>query len=604
MGFINPFGASSPKQKIAVPTAYEMGGKDIKDIISPPALEIESNFLKLGKKFVKSYFVFTYPRFLVSGWVSPIIKMDKAMDIAIFVHPIETATALKKLRRKTAQVQAQLAEREEKGYVSDPALETAYQDIESLRQSLQQSTERLFNAGLYFTLYGDTLEEINAVESKIVSILEGQIVYTKPCLFQQYEGFVSTLPLGHDKILIHTPLNSGPISSFFPFVSSDLTSDKGILYGINRHNNSLVIFDRFSMENANQVLFAKSGSGKSYTTKLEILRYLMLGTDILIIDPENEYQNLSDTVGGAFFKISLTSDYHINPFDIPKIPKGEDPGDVLRSHIVNLSGLLKLMLGGVTPEEDAVLDRAITETYASRDITPDADFSGKTPPLMQDLQTVLENMEGAKDVAAKLEKYTKGTYSTFINQPTNIDVKNRLIVFSLRDLEDQLRPMAMYIVLNFIWGLIRAELKRRLLIIDEAWWMMKSEDSASFLFGLAKRARKYYMGVSTITQDVEDFLKSPYGKPIITNSAIQILLKQAPSSIDAVAKTFNLTEAEKQLLLESGVGEGLFFAGLKHAAIKVIASYTEDQIVTTNPQQIMEQQKLSEQIEKMKEKTN
>ncbi|OHB21769.1 MAG: conjugal transfer protein TraC [Parcubacteria group bacterium RIFCSPLOWO2_01_FULL_48_18] len=581
-----------------------MGGKDIKDIISPPALEIESNFLKLGKKFVKSYFVFTYPRFLVSGWFSPIINMDKAMDIAIFVHPIETATALKKLRRKTAQVQAQLAEREEKGYVSDPALETAYQDIESLRQSLQQSTERLFNAGLYFTLYGDTLEEINAVESKIVSILEGQIVYTKPCLFQQYEGFVSTLPLGHDKILIHTPLNSGPISSFFPFVSSDLTSDKGILYGINRHNNSLVIFDRFSMENANQVLFAKSGSGKSYTTKLEILRYLMLGTDILIIDPENEYQNLSDTVGGAFFKISLTSDYHINPFDIPKIPKGEDPGDVLRSHIVNLSGLLKLMLGGVTPEEDAVLDRAITETYASRDITPDADFSGKTPPLMQDLQTVLENMEGAKDVAAKLEKYTKGTYSTFINQPTNIDVKNRLIVFSLRDLEDQLRPMAMYIVLNFIWGLIRAELKRRLLIIDEAWWMMKSEDSASFLFGLAKRARKYYMGVSTITQDVEDFLKSPYGKPIITNSAIQILLKQAPSSIDAVAKTFNLTEAEKQLLLESGVGEGLFFAGLKHAAIKVIASYTEDQIVTTNPQQIMEQQKLSEQIEKMKEKTN
>ena len=457
---------------------------------------------------------------------------------------------------------------------------------------------------MYLTLKGEKIEEINAVESKIVSILEGQIVYTKPCLFQQYEGFVSTLPLGHDKILIHTPLNSGPISSFFPFVSSDLTSDKGILYGINRHNNSLVIFDRFSMENANQVLFAKSGSGKSYTTKLEILRYLMLGTDILIIDPENEYQNLSDTVGGAFFKISLTSDYHINPFDIPKIPKGEDPGDVLRSHIVNLSGLLKLMLGGVTPEEDAVLDRAITETYASRDITPDADFSGKTPPLMQDLQTVLENMEGAKDVAAKLEKYTKGTYSTFINQPTNIDVKNRLIVFSLRDLEDQLRPMAMYIVLNFIWGLIRAELKRRLLIIDEAWWMMKSEDSASFLFGLAKRARKYYMGVSTITQDVEDFLKSPYGKPIITNSAIQILLKQAPSSIDAVAKTFNLTEAEKQLLLESGVGEGLFFAGLKHAAIKVIASYTEDQIVTTNPQQIMEQQKLSEQIEKMKEKTN
>jgi conjugal transfer ATP-binding protein TraC len=580
------------REHVSLPSAYQMSGKDVKDVIAPPALEVESNFLKLGNKFTKSYFIFTYPRYLLSGWFSPIINMGHMMDVSVFVHPIDTAAALKKLRKKTAQIQAQLGEREEKGLVSDPQLETAFQDIEALRESLQQATEKLFSTGLYYTLYGDTLEEITSIETEIFSMLEGQLVYAKPCLFQQYEGFVSTLPLSKDKLLTHTPLNSGPISSFFPFVSADLTSDKGILYGLNRHNNSLIIFDRFSLENANQVLFAKSGAGKSYATKLEILRYLMLGVDILIIDPENEYQNLSDAVGGSYFKISLTSEYHINPFDVPKIPQDEDPGDVLRSHMVSLAGLIKLMVGAITPEEDAILDRAITETYSSRDITPETpNFSSKQAPLMEDLQTVLESMEGAGSLAARLEKYTKGTYSTFLNKPTNIDVGNRLIVFSIRDLEEEVRPIAMYIVLNFIWGLIRAELKKRLLFIDEAWYMMKHDDAAMFLFGLAKRARKYYLGISTITQDVEDFLKSPYGKPIITNSAIQILLKQAPSTMETLQKTFNLTEAEKEILLESGIGEGLFFAGLKHVALKVVASYTEDKIVTTNPEQLIQQRK-------------
>lgn len=585
--------ASDPKkEKFSIPTAYEMSKRDIKDVIAPPALEIEANFLKLGKKFVKSYFIFTYPRYLLSGWFSPIINMGKMMDVSVFVHPIDTALALKKLRKKTTQIQAQLGERDEKGLVSDPALETAFRDIEALRESLQQATEKLFSTGLYFTLYGDTVEEINSIETEIFSMLEGQLVYAKQCLFQQYEGFVSTLPLGKDKLLIHTPLNSGPISSFFPFVSADLTSDKGILYGVNRHNNSLVIFDRFSLENANQVLFAKSGAGKSYATKLEVLRYLMLGVDILIIDPENEYENLCSAVGGSFFKISLTSEHHINPFDIPRIPEDESPGDVFRSHVVSLAGLVKLMVGTVTPEEDAILDRAITETYSSRDITPEsADFSSKQAPLMEDLQTVLENMEGASSLAARLEKYTRGTYATFINRPTNVNVANRLIVFSIRDLEEEVRPIAMYIVLNFIWGLIRAELKKRLLFIDEAWIIMKHEDGASFLFSLAKRARKYYLGISTITQDVEDFLKSPYGKPIITNSAIQILLKQAPASMEILEKTFALTEAEKEILLESGVGEGLFFAGLKHIAIKVFASYAEDKVITTDPEQLIQQRK-------------
>src|SRR3989338_303827 len=563
--------------------------KNIVNLIAPPGLEINSGYLKLGDKFVKTIFVFTYTRYLSVGWFSGIINMPELLDISIFVHPIETPMALKRLRKKAAQIESQVIERQQKGMVRDPLLETAFQDIESLRDSLQQSREHLFNVGVYIAIYADTLVELNKIENNINTLLESRLVYAKPALFQQLEGFQAALPLGQDKLLIHTPLNSGPLSSVFPFTSANLTSNDGLMYGINRHNNTLIIFDRFSLENANLVIFAKSGSGKSYATKLEILRLMMLGVDVLIIDPENEYQNLAAAVGGSYFKISLASDHHINPFDIPIIPQDEDPSDVLRSHIVNLAGLLKIMVGQITPEEDAILDRALSETYASHDIVPGKDFSNAAPPLLEDLQKVLENMEGGKGIAERLYKYTQGSYAGFTNQATNVDIKNRLIVFSIRDLEDELRPIAMYIVLNFIWSLIRAQLKKRVLIIDEAWVLMKYEDGATFLFGLVKRCRKYFMGVTTITQDVEDFLRSPYGRPIITNSSLQLLLKQSPAMIDLIIKTFNLTEGEKSLLLEAKVGEGLFFAGLNHVAIQVIASYLEDKIVTTKPEQILEQ---------------
>ena len=563
--------------------------KNIINAIAPPGLEVTPNYLKLGDKFVKTIFIFTYPRYLATGWFSGIIDMPELLDISIFVHPVETPLALKRLRKKAAQIESQVLERQEKGMVRDPLLETAFQDVESLRDSLQQSQEHLFNVGVYLTLYADTAEGLNKLENNINSLLESRLVYVKPALFQQQDGFNSTLPIGEDKLLIHSPLNSGPLSSFFPFTSADLTSDSGIMYGINRHNNTLIIFDRFSLENANMVIFAKSGSGKSYAAKLEIIRLLMMGVDVLIIDPENEYENLAAAVGGSYFRISLASDHHINPFEIPIIPSDEDPSDVLRSHIVNLAGLLKLMLGKITPEEDAMLDRALSETYASHDIVQGKDFSNATPPLLEDLQKILENMEGGRGLAERLYKYTQGSYAGFTNQPTNVDIKNRLIVFSIRDLEDELRPIAMYIVLNFIWNLIRANLKKRVLMIDEAWVLMKYEDGATFLFGLVKRCRKYFMGVTTITQDVEDFLKSPYGRPIITNSSLQLLLKQSPAMISMIATSFNLTEGEKSLLLEAKVGEGLFFAGLNHVAIQVIASYLEDKIVTTKPEQILEQ---------------
>lgn len=566
---------------------YRTGELALKDVLSPSALEINPTFVRLGSKLARTIFVFSYPRYLHTGWFSPIINLDKIFDISMFIHPVDTAAMLRTLRRKVAQVQSQISTREEKGLVRDPILDTAYRDLEELRDKLQQATERIFNFGLYLTIYGLSEDELNKSENEIKSLLEAKLVYTKPALFQQNEGFQTIMPLGTDKLGINTYLNSSPVSSTFPFVSFDLTSNKGILYGINRHNNSLVLFDRFSLPNYNSVIFGTAGGGKSYLTKLEILRSLMWGTDVIVIDPEREYEYMAQAVGGSYINISLTSKNHINPFDLPVAREDESPSDVLRSNIVNLIGLFRIMLGGLTPEEDAILDAAITETYAARDINAESDFSKAIPPTLSDLELVLASTAGGENLAMRLKKYTTGTWAGFINQPTNLEMNNRLVVFSVRDMEDELRPVGIFLVLRYIWNTIRVNLKKRLLIVDEAWWLMKNEDGASFLFGIAKRCRKYYLGLTTVTQDVGDFLNSPYGKPIITNSSMQILLKQSPATTDIVMQTFNLTEEEKFLLLEAERGEGIFFAGLKHIAIKVIGSYTEDQIITSDPAQLL-----------------
>ncbi len=561
--------------------------QQLHNILAPSALEINSNYLRLGKKIVQNFFIFNYPRFLNTNWFFSVINLDKTMDISFFIHPIDTGIALKNLRKKVAQVESELSIRDEKGLVRDPMLETAYRDLEDLRDKLQQTREKLFKFGLYITVYADSLEEMKIIETVIRSILDAKLVYSKPATYQQLEGFNSTLPLSNDELAINTTMNSGSISATFPFVSSDLTSDSGILYGVNRHNNSLILFDRFSLENANTVVFGKSGGGKSYASKLEILRSLMFGTEVIVIDPENEYQFLAETIGGAFLKISLTSQNHLNPFDLPKPQEDENPADILRSNIINLVGLLRIMLGGLNPEEDAIIDSAITQTYASRDTTP----------TMADLKTILDSMTGAQSLSQRLEKYVTGSYAGFLNNRTNVEINNKLVVFSIRDMEEELRPIAMYVILHFIWNIVRSELKKRILMVDEAWWLLKSEDGGSFMFGIAKRARKYFLGVTTITQDVTDFLNSSYGKPILSNSSLQFLFKQSPTSIDVLQKTFNLTDEEKFLLLESEVGEGLFFAGQKHVAIKVIASYTEDQIITSDPAQILQIEQAKKDLE-------
>jgi type IV secretory pathway VirB4 component len=582
--------AESEKARIALEEEriYRRGVVTIRDLISPAAFEVKPSYVRLGDNFCRTVFVITYPRYVSVGWATPVINYSHTLDIAMYFYPVKAPIILKQLKKKVGILEAQIMSDAEKGAPRDPIRETALRDIEKLRDDLTQGIEHFFQFSLYVTVYAKDPEELDKVTTDIEGIFGAKLIYSKRVLYQAEQGFNSTLPLSNDELMITFNMNTSPIASSFPFTSAELSSDNGILYGINRHNNSLILFDRFTMPNANMVVFATSGAGKSYAVKLEILRSMMLGTDVIVIDPEMEYKHLSDAVGGTYINISLASESKINPFDLPR-PMGDvSTEDIIRSAVITLKGLLRIMLGKLTTAEDSILDRALLETYAKKDITPESDLSKVEPPIMQDLQEVLEGMEGTGDLVTRLQKYTEGTFAGLINSPTTVEMKAQLVVFSVRDLEDELRPIAIYTIINYIWNVVRSERKKRILTIDEAWWLMMHEDSAKFVFALVKRCRKYYLGVTTITQDVNDFLNNAYGRAIVTNSALQLLMKQSPAAVDVVQKTFLLTEGEKYLLLESAVGEGIFFAGNKHAAIKVVASYTEDQLITTDPRQLLE----------------
>ena len=569
--------------------SFRRGVLTVRDIISPASLQVKPNHIYLGSKFVRTVFVVGYPRYISVGWFAPIINLNLTFDVSMFFYPVKSAIILKQLKNKVGALEAQIISDAEKGAARDPLRETALRDIEYLRDALTQGTEKFFQFSLYVTLYADDLEELDRMSDQVEDIFGSRLVYSRRVYFQAEQGFNSTLPLCNDELFIAFNMNSSPIASSFPFISSELTSDRGILYGINRHNNSLILFDRFSLQNANSVVFATSGAGKSYAIKLEILRALMMGTEVIVIDPEYEYKHLAEAVGGTYINISLSSENKINPFDLPRAIGGEaKPKDIIRSAVITLKGLVRLMLGKLNYDEDSVVDRALLETYAKKDITPDSDLSAIDPPIMSDFEQVLDGMEGGNDLALRLKKYTEGTFAGLLNSQTNVEMDNQLVCFSVRDLEDELRPLAIYTIINYIWNTVRSEMRQRILVIDEAWWMMQNEDSAKFIFALVKRCRKYYLGVTTITQDVNDFLTSPYGQAIVTNSSLQILLKQSPAAIDLIQKTFLLTEGEKYLLLECGVGEGIFFAGNKHVAMKVVASYAEDQLITSDPRQLLE----------------
>ncbi len=577
---------------------YEEGLQKILDIIAPASMEVQSKEIILNDQYSRTLYAYNWPAYIYPNWLSQLVNFDAQMEISQYIYPTANDAIMKMLRRKVTELRASIKMLEQRGIVRDPSLEAALQDAEELRDLLTRGREKLFQFGMYVTIYADDEDKLKKLQTNIESILGGKLVLTKPAYFQMEHAWTSTLPLCLDEIEISRNMNTSPLATSFPFSSADLTSDHGILYGINRHNDSLVIFDRFELPNANSTVFATSGAGKSFTVKLEILRSLMLGTEVLVIDPENEYVELSKAVGGTFIPLSLQSSFRINPFDLPPAIRGDDAevGEVLRSAVLNIHGLLKLMLGTITPAEDGILDKAILDTYALRGITLQTEMPGaKECPTLHDLVEVLMTTEGGENMAKVLQKYTTGSYAGLFDQRTNVELGKQMVVFQIRDLDEQLRPIAIYIVLNFLWTRVRANLKRRLLVIDEAWNLMQYEDSARFLFGIVKRARKYYLGITTITQDVDDFVNSPYGKPIITNSSLQVLLKQSPTAVDNLQKLSYLTDGEKYVLLNSGVGQGIFFAGNKHVAIQIIASPEEAQFSTTKPDEVIARQAAVEQ---------
>lgn len=579
--------------------AIEKSSASMLDFIAPSSFLTTPNYLQINNLFVKTLFVYSYPRFLTTNWLTRVINYDISMDMAMHINPLDSNIFMENMKKQAGKLESSRQIEQEKGLVRNPQLDQAIGDIDTLREELVSGQQRIFKVGLYFTLYAKSVEELADLIDQMTSTLGGLLVYTKQSIFQMDQGFQSTLPLGEDQLKITKNLDTNSLSTSFPFVSAELTSNKGVLYGINRHNNSLILFDRFDLENANEVVFAKSGAGKSYAIKLEALRSLMFGTDVIVIDPENEYEALSNAVGGSYFDFSLNSEKRINPFDLPKATETESGDVTLRTAVTDIKGLLALMVGGVTPEEDAILDKAVYDTYALRDITEDSNTHSNPPPLLSDLQGVLQNTTGAESLARRLTKYTEGTFAGLFNKPTNFELDRGFVVFSIRNLEEALRPLAMYMILNYIWAQVRFQMRKRLLIVDEAWILMQYPDSAKYLYSLAKRARKYYLGLTIISQDVEDFINSDQGRAIINNSSLQILLKQSPAAIDKLAHIFNLTEGEKFLLLESDVGEGLFFAGSSHVAIKIVASYSEDQIITTDPKELLEQKKAKEQEAEM-----
>lgn len=570
---------------------------EFQDFIAPSAVEITSKELQINKRFARTLYVSDYPRFLSTGWLSPIINLNDTLDISIFLHPMDSGEILKDLTKRLARIKAEIMDRQEKGVVSSPLLEASEKEMEDMRSDLQEGKERIFRLGCYVTLYAESLEKLKDLEEIVEAIFTNTLVVIRTAALIQERGFNTTLPINSDELYITKLLATGALSTAFPFISADLTDDKGILYGINLDNNSLVIFDRFSLENANTVIIGKSGGGKSFSAKLEILRHLMFDTEVFIVDPENEYEYLAQTVDGSYFKISLASAHHINPFDLRTPEEGELPGQIIQENIIDLAAILRIMLGGFSAEEDALIDRALQETYSARDITPERSFQGKAIPTLSDLQAVLDNITGAESLARRMEKFTRGRFSGFFNQQTNVELGKKLIVFNIRDMEEELRPAAIYIIVNYIWKEVRLKLKKRLLFIDEAWWLLQFEESAQFLLSIAKRARKYYLGVTTITQDVTDFTKSKFGEPILTNSSLQLLFKQSPTSIEETKRVFGLTDAEKNLLLETRVGQGLFFAGTKHVSIQVEASYSENQIITSDPEEILKIREAKKEME-------
>lgn len=565
---------------------FSQGLVSVQDIIAPEAIEVDFTYQKINSMYTRTLFIAGYPRMVMANWLGPLINFPYSLDIAMHIVPVDIKEVLQSLRRKITEMEAELTSDIRSGKITNIDTEIKLEDAKVIQEQLAKGAERFFQFGLYVTLSAPSVDELEKVTKQLQSLLGSMLLISKKASLQMDEGFKTTLPMGVDKLSILRNMDTTSLATTFPFTSSELSMEKGIVYGINEHNGSLVIFDRFSMENANMVVFAKSGAGKSYAVKLEALRQLMFGSEILILDPEREYEDMAKSVGGEYINFSFGSNTKINPFDLSTLY--EEGENELGQKIISIHALLKVMLGNMTAEQEALLDRALVATYKAKGITPDPATQTKEPPLMEDLYKALIGMElpAAADIAARLEKYVMGSFRGIFDQHTNVDIKNQLTVFSVRDIEDELRPVAMFIILDFIWTRVRKERKKRIMIVDEAWYFMQHQDTAAFMHSMAKRARKYYLGMTTITQDVEDFMKNDYGKAIVTNASVQLLLKQSSAAIPVLADTFYLSEGEQRLLMAADIGEGLFFAGQNHVAIRVIASPEEHVVITTNPEEL------------------
>lgn len=569
---------------------FEKGMVSLVDVIAPSSVEVDFRYIRVGERFYSTLFIVGYPRFVSPNWLQPLIDYDHTLDIGMYVYPTEAADVLSDLRRKIAEMEATIASETEQGRIVDPKVTAALEDALALQEELAKGVERFFQFSFYVTLSSESLPDLLESTKKLQTTLSSLLMTAKVATLQMEEGFKSTLPLGQDQLYITRNMDSTSLASTFPFTSAILTQNKGVLYGMNAQNGSLIIFDRFSLENANEVVLGKSGAGKSYLIKLEIMRQFMFGTEVIVIDPEGEYGTMAQTLGGEVVEFTSNAPIKINPFDLSQLY--EEGENELGLKILSLHGLLKIIMGQLDAEHDAILDKALVETYSQKGITADPETQKKEPPLMEDLYKVLLGMENAaaKEMAFRLEKFIKGSAAGIFNQPSNFDISNPLTVFSIKNLEEELRPIAMHIILDYVWTRVKKTLKKRLLILDEAWYMMKYQDSASFVFSIAKRARKYYLGMTTATQDVQDFLSTEYGKAVLSNSSIQILLKQGTAEVDLASQTFYLSEGEKELLLSADIGEGLFFAGQNHVAIKVIAAPFEHELISSNPADIVRQQ--------------
>ncbi|MFH2118688.1 MAG: ATP-binding protein [Candidatus Paceibacterota bacterium] len=584
-----PVVSSQEQQEIEKLKEFSRGLVTIQDIIAPEAIEVDFTYQKINSTYTRTLFVAGYPRAVPANWLSPLINYPNQASISMFIYPVDSSEVLDNLKRKITEMEAEIQSDVRAGKISNINTEIKLSDARSIREQLAAGAERFFQFGLYITLSSKSLEHLDKVTKNVQSMLGSLLIVSKKATMQMDEGFKSTLPMGEDNLLVTRNMDTTSLATTFPFTSSELTMETGILYGINEHNDSLVIFDRFKMENANMVIFAKSGAGKSYAVKLEILRQLMFDTEVIVLDPEREYEELAKEVSGEYINFTFGGESKINPFDLSALY--EEGENELGQKILSLHGLLKVMLGEMTPQQEALLDRALVAAYKAKGITPDPATQTNEPPLMEDLYKSLIGMENkdADDLSARLEKFITGSFRGILDKPSNIDIVNQFTVFSVKEMEEELRPIAMYIILDFIWTRIKKDLKKRLLIIDEAWYFMKHPDSASFIHSMAKRARKYYLGITTITQDVEDFLHNDYGKAIVSNASIQFLMKQSTASMPVLSETFYLSEGERQLLVAADIGEGIFFAGQNHVAIRVVASEEEHKVITSNPEEILQQ---------------